>query len=150
LFGYGRVFVRAEDVWIWDHEGRKYLDFLAAFGASSLGHSHPKLVARMREWLDEKALNLNHIGPSGPAAELAEALAQRAGEGLSVAMFSSTGGEAVESALKLCRAPFEPLLEHCEAIPFGDLAALEKALAPRRAAAFLVEPILGEGGVILP
>src|SRR6185369_856021 len=104
LFGYGRVFVRAEDVWIWDHEGRKYLDFLAAFGASSLGHSHPKLVARMREFLDSHALNLNHIGPSGPAAELAEALAQRAGEGLSVAMFSSTGGEAVESALKLCRA----------------------------------------------
>jgi putrescine aminotransferase len=97
-------------------------------------------------------------------------------------MFSSTGGEAVESALKLARAatrrhgfvycqggyhgtglgplsvmggerwraPFEPLLEHCEAVPFGDLAALEKALAPRRAAAFVVEPILGEGGVILP
>ena len=182
LFGYGRVFVRAEGVWIWDHEDRKYLDFLAGFGASTLGHAHPELVARMHAFLDSQAFNLNHIGPSGPAADLAEALAARAGEGLSVAMFSSTGGEAVESALKLARAatrrvgfvycqggyhgtglgplsvmggerwraPFEPLLEHCEAVPFGDLAALEKALAPRRAAAFVVEPILGEGGVILP
>jgi putrescine aminotransferase len=182
LYGYGRVFVRAEGVWMWDHEGRKYLDFLAGFGASTLGHAHPALVAAMHAFLDSGALNLNHIGPSGPAADLAEALAARAGEGLGVAMFSSTGGEAVESALKLARAatrrlgfvycqggyhgtglgplsvmggerwraPFEPLLEHCEAVPFGDLAALEKALAPRRAAAFVVEPILGEGGVVLP
>lgn len=182
LFGYGRVLTRAEGVWIWDHEDRRYLDFLAGFGSNNLGHNHPKLIAGLHAFLDAQPLNLNHVGPSGPAADLAEALAQRAGAGLEVAMFSSTGGEAVESALKLARAatrrvgfvhcqggyhgtglgplsvmggerwraPFEPLLDHCEAIPFGDLGALEKALAPRRAAAFVVEPILGEGGIILP
>jgi putrescine aminotransferase len=48
------------------------------------------------------------------------------------------------------RSPFEPLLPGCERVPFGDLEALEKALAPRRAAAFLVEPVQAEGGVRLP
>ncbi len=182
LFGYGRVFERAEGVWIWDHEGRKYLDCLAGFGSNNLGHAHPKLITALHEHLDKKVLSLNHIGPSGPAADLAEALAKRAGEGLTIALLSSTGGEAVESGLKLARAatrrqgfvycqggyhgtglgplsvmggerwraPFEPLLQHCEAVPFGDLAALDKALAQRNVAAFLVEPIQGEGGVILP
>ena len=47
------------------------------------------------------------------------------------------------------RAPFEPLLANCRAVPFGDSGALHKALS-RRSAAFIVEPILGEGGVVLP
>ena len=104
VFGYGRVFERAEDVWMWDHEGRRYLDCLAGFGATSLGHNHPRLAARLRAFLDERVPNVLHVGPSGPAAELAEALATRAGGDLSIALFSSSGGEAVESALKLARA----------------------------------------------
>ncbi|UQA59775.1 aspartate aminotransferase family protein [Polyangium aurulentum] len=48
------------------------------------------------------------------------------------------------------RAPFEPLLPACQAVPFGDLDALERALADKKAAAFLVEPIQAEGGVIMP
>lgn len=48
------------------------------------------------------------------------------------------------------RKPFTPLLPECEAVPFGNLEALEKMLASRQAAAFIVEPIQGEGGVIVP
>ena len=182
VFGYGRVFERAEDVWLYDHEGRRYLDMLAGFGACNLGHAHPKLLARVRDFLDTRAPGILHVGPSGAMADLGEALAKRAGGDLQVAMFATSGGEAVEAGLKLARAatrrvgyvycrggfhgtnlgslsvmgaermraPFEPLLEHCEAVPFNDVAALTKALASRRAAAFLVEPILGEGGVVMP
>src|SRR5437773_11079061 len=48
------------------------------------------------------------------------------------------------------RRPFEPLLEGCRRVSFGDLAELEKALARRRAAGLLVEPIQGEAGGVLP
>jgi putrescine aminotransferase len=182
LLGYGRLFVRAEDVWVWDHQGRRYLDFLAAFGAANLGHNHPRLLERLRRFLSEMALNLCHVGPGAHAAELAEALATRLPAPLSLSLFASSGAEAVEAGLKLARAatrrggflychggfhgtnlgtlsvmgsdrlrrPFEPLLAGCEAIPFGDLGALQKSLATHYFAAFLVEPVLGEGGVVLP
>jgi len=180
VLGYGRVFERALDVRVWDEEGREYLDFLAGFGAVNIGHNHPRLVRRLQELLGTQPMNLVHVGPSGPAADLAEALAGLAPP-LEIALFSSSGGEAVESALKLARAatgrtafvsceggfhgtgfgalsvmgekrlrrPFEPLLEECEAVPFGDLPALEKALHRRRVAAFVVEPLQAEGGVRL-
>jgi putrescine aminotransferase len=180
LFGYGRLFVRARDVWVWDHQGRQYLDFLAGFGSANVGHNHPRLTERLRTFLDEEALNLCHVGPSAHAAELAEALAKLA-ESLTVCLFASSGGEAVEAGLKLARAatgragflycqggfhgtnlgtlsvmgeermrrPFEPLLPGCERVPFGDLAALKAYLGTRRFAAFLVEPIQCEAGVVM-
>jgi putrescine aminotransferase len=182
VLGYGRLFVKARDVWVWDHEGRRYLDFLAGYGAVNLGHNHPRLLERLRDFLGEESLNLCHIGPGPQAAALGRALAQRLGESLSVCLFSSSGGEAVDAAMKLARAAtrrtdfvfchggfhgtslgtlsvmggdrlrkhFEPLLPGCVAIPFGDLVELRKALASRRFAAFIVEPIQAEGGVIVP
>lgn len=182
VFGYGRVFTRALDAAVWDHQGRRYLDFLAGFGAANLGHNHPRLVERLRRYLGEEALSLVHVGPSVHVAELAEALARIVPEPLRISLFATTGAEAVEAGLKLARAatrrpafvycaggfhgtnlgtlsvmgvarmrgPFEPLLDECVGVPFGDLPALEKALAPKRAAGFVVEPIQGEGGVVLP
>ena len=181
VFGYGRLFERAEDVWIYDHEGRRYLDLLAGFGAVNLGHNHPRLRERLAAFLGEQPLNLVHVGPSRHEAALAEALAAWAPEPLQVALFSSSGAEAVEAGLKLARAatgragfvscaggfhgtnlgtlsvmgarrmraPFEPLLAACAQVPFGDLDALAAALR-RKPAAFLLEPIQGEAGVILP
>lgn len=179
-FGYGRVFVRAQGMYLYDHEGREYLDCLAGFGAVNLGHSPPALVAAVKEALDAAPVNLLHIGPQPAASELADALARRAAP-LTMSLFSSSGGEAVESAMKLARAatrksailyceggfhgtgfgslsvmgherlrkPFEPLVPGCHAVPFGDLEALERALRSHHPAAFLVEPIQGEGGVVL-
>jgi putrescine aminotransferase len=182
VLGYGRVFTRAKDVWVWDDRGRKYLDFLAGFGSVNLGHNHPELIARLGRVLEQDVLAFSHVGPAPLAAALGEALASRLPEPLEVSIFSNGGGDAVEQALKLARAasrrprfvacesgfhgtslaalslssvtrmraPFEPLLPGCDLVPFGDLDRLEHALKKEKAAAFLVEPIQGEGGVILP
>jgi len=182
VLGFGRVFTRASDVWIWDSEGRRYLDCLAGFGSVNLGHNHPLLTARLHELLDEQVLHFCHTGPSAGAAALAQALAERLPDPLEISLFASSGAEAVEAGLKLARAatgrtafiscaggfhgttfgtlsvmgaqrlraPFEPLLADCYQVPFGDLAALERALDAHRCAAFVVEPIQAEGGVVLP
>jgi putrescine aminotransferase len=182
VLGYGRVFTRAKDVWLWDDRGRRYLDFLAGFGSVNLGHNHPELLARIRRVLDQDVLAFSHVGPAPLAAALGEALAARLPPPLEVSLFSNGGGDAVEQALKLARAatrrgrfvaaengfhgtnlaalsltsiarmraPFEPLLEGCDVVPFGDLDKLDKALSSKKVAAFLVEPIQAEGGVILP
>jgi putrescine aminotransferase len=182
VFGYGRVFARALDVWVWDDGGRRYLDLLAGFGSVNIGHNHPRLVARLREHLAGEPLNLCHTGPSPAAADLAEAIADRVARPLEVSLFSNSGSEAVEGAMKLARAatgrrdfvsceggfhgtnpgalsvmgaerlraPFEPLIAGCARVPFGEIAPLERALAGKTVAAFVVEPILAEGGVVLP
>jgi putrescine aminotransferase len=103
MYGMGRVFVRASDVWIWDAEGRRYLDFNAGFGSVNIGHNHPRIAARLSELLTEKPLNFCHLGPAMHAANLAKALCQRLGEPLSICLFCSSGAEAVEGALKLAR-----------------------------------------------
>lgn len=180
--GYGRVFARAEDVWIWDHEGRRYLDCLAGFGSVNLGHNHPRLVERLQRHLQSQALNLCHTGPSLWTADLAALLARLLPEPLTVSLFSSSGAEGVEAGMKLARAatqrlaflsctggfhgtnfgslsvmgadrmrqPFEPLLAECVRIPFGQISDLEAALSSRRFAAFVVEPLQSEAGVVLP
>jgi len=180
-FGYGRVYERAHGTTLWDSEGREYLDFLAAFGASNLGHNSPKLMGRVRAMLDDDAPALVHTGIAVHAAELGEAIARHTAP-LSRCLFSTGGGEAVESAMKLARAatkrkailyckggfhglglgalsimgngrlrdPFEPLLPECYEIPFDDLVSLEKTLLDKKPAAFVVEPIQGEAGVIVP
>ena len=182
VMGFGRVFRRAEDVWLWDEHDRRYLDALAGFGAVNVGHNHPRLIQRLQSFLANGSPNLVHTGPAVEAAELAEALAARLGPGLEVSLFTTSGAEAVDAALKLAhvatgrtgvvycrggfhgltlgtlglmgaerlRTPFESVLAETMAVQFGDLAELEAALAPRAAAAFVVEPIQAEGGVILP
>jgi putrescine aminotransferase len=179
VLGYGRVFTRALDVWLWDHHEERYLDCLAGFGTMNLGHNHPRLLARVTQYLQSQPLNHYHVGPSPSMAELGALLAQRAPEPLEVALFSSSGAEAVESAMKLAQAAtgrhkfvycaggyhgtslgtlgimgdvrkrraFAPSIVQSVEIPFGDAGALKTALAGNAVAAFLVEPIQGEGGV---
>src|SRR5437868_1403061 len=102
-FGYGRVFTRARGTTLWDSEGKEYLDCLAAFGVMNLGHNPPRLVERIKEIVSDDALNLCHVGIQVHAAELAAYLASLASP-LERVLFSSSGGEAVESAMKLARA----------------------------------------------
>jgi putrescine aminotransferase len=104
VYGYGRIFLRARDVWVWDHEGRKYLDFLAGFGSVNIGHNHPRLLERMKAFFEEERLNFVQVGPSPQASELAEALAQRVASPLEISMFFNSGSEAVGSAMKLACA----------------------------------------------
>ncbi|MBI3557133.1 MAG: aspartate aminotransferase family protein [Deltaproteobacteria bacterium] len=99
--GYGRLFTRAEDVAVWDDTGKKYLDFNAGFGSITLGHSHPKVVRAMHEALESKSYNFLHLGPSGAAADFAEALARRVPRPLEMTLLASSGAEAVEGAMKL-------------------------------------------------
>lgn len=180
VLGYGRLLVRARDVWVWDHEGREYLDALAGFGSVNVGHNHPRLLRRLHEQLDRWEVNFLHTGPSAMQGELAARLATLSG--LDVALFSNGGAEAVEAGLKLARAatgrtgllsceggfhgtsigalsvagddrlraPLGPLLAGCERVPYGDLAALERALRPGTAAAFVVDPFNCEAGDLAP
>jgi len=102
-FGYGRVYERALGTRLWDSENREYLDFLAGFGSTNLGHNPPKLLEKVREMLGDDAPALVHTGIGVHAAELGAELARLAAP-LTRCMFSTGGGEAVEAAMKLARA----------------------------------------------
>ena len=180
--GFGRVYERAEGIYLWDVDGKRYLDCLAGFGSVNIGHNHPKLLAHLHQQLDSQTMNFCHVAPAQGAAQLAQVLAELLPVPLEISLFASGGAEAVEAALKLARAAtgrrdfiscqggfhgtsfgtlslmgtermrasFEPLLQHCHQVPFGDLNALRHLLATYQPAAFLVEPIQAEGGIILP
>ncbi len=171
--------VEARGARVYDHTGKSYLDFCGGYGVFTLGHMHPKVVAAVREQLDHMALS-SRVFFNAKTAALAKALADLAPGDLSITFFSNSGTEAVEAALKLARLStkrkhivstdngyhgktmgsltatgrdvfkqkFEPLVPEFEHVPFGDLTALDRALDG--AAAFIVEPVQCEGGVILP
>lgn len=101
--GFGRVFVEARGVWLRDERGRRILDCLSGFGASNLGHAHPRLVRVLGRFLRKDALNLIHVEPSPHTADCARDLARAAGPPLDRVIFTSSGAEAVEAAMKLAR-----------------------------------------------
>jgi len=180
------VLSRAEGVYIWDTEGRRYLDMLGAYSAVSHGHRHPRLVAALiaqagRMDVISRAFRSDNLG-----AFLARACEMT---GMDRALPMNSGAEAVETALKAARkwghtikgipddcaeiivcennfhgrtiaitgfssvpqyrAGFGPFPPGFVRVPFGDTKALEAAINPNTAA-FLVEPIQGEGGVVVP
>ncbi|HET6248137.1 MAG TPA: acetylornithine/succinylornithine family transaminase [Tepidisphaeraceae bacterium] len=92
--------VRGEGAYVWDADGKKYLDLFAGFGGGILGHCHPELVAAATK----QAQTLWHVGNSfysEPQIELAEHLRRHAFEGQ--AFFCHSGAEANEAACKLSR-----------------------------------------------
>jgi len=170
---------RAHGCRVIDTNGKSYLDFCGGYGVFTLGHSHPKVVAAVKAQLDRMALS-TRVFFNEQMGALARELAAIAPGDLQISFFSNSGTEAVEAALKMARLStkkvhivsthnayhgktmgsltasgrdifkdsFKPLVPEFEHIPYGDLAALDKALPG--AAAFIVEPIQCEGGVILP
>jgi len=173
------VEVRALGSTIWDHTGKAYLDFAGGYGVFTLGHSHPRVVAAVREQLDRMSLSGKTMF-SPLLGRLARRLAEITPGDLSISFFANSGTEAVEGALKLARAatgrtkfvattgayhgktigalavsgreayktPFGPLLSEIVHVPYGDTSVLDEAL--HGAAAFIVEPVQGEGGIVVP
>lgn len=180
------VIERAEGVWVWDVEGRKYLDCLAAYSALNQGHRHPKIVAALvaqaqKVTLTSRAFRNDQLGL------LYQELSDLTGYEMALPM--NTGAEAVETAIKLARKwgyvkkgipanqaeiitagnnfhgrtitiisfSTEPLYKEAfgphtpgfVTVPYGDAAAIERAITPNTAAVML-EPIQGEAGVVVP
>ncbi|MEA2184442.1 MAG: acetylornithine/N-succinyldiaminopimelate aminotransferase [Solirubrobacteraceae bacterium] len=167
-------FVRGEGARLWDDEGDEYLDFQTGLAVTSLGHSHPAVVAAIRE----QAARLIHVGNlfyTEPGVRLAQRLAESSLGGK--VHFANSGTEANEAALKLARkakpagtivsvhrgfhgrtygslsatpqeskqAPFAPLVPGFFAVePTAQAIA---AAVDERTAAVLLEPVQGESGV---
>jgi len=184
---YGRyplVPVRGEGCYLWDAEGKRYLDFLAGVAVNNLGHCHPAVVAALTKQAAEliHCSNYYHIPQQ---IELAELLCSHSFA--DKAFFCNSGAEANEAAIKLARkysrekfGPdryeiitalasfhgrtmatvsatgqekiqkfFDPLLHGFRHVPFNDAGALQAAISPVTCAVML-EPIQGEGGVVVP
>lgn len=171
------VFVRGEGAYVWDADGRRFLDFLAGIAVNSLGHAHPALV----DAVAEQAARLIHVSnyvttPQGIA--FAERLVRLTGAGESGRVYpANSGAEAIEAAVKLARRTGRPRIIAFEngfhgrtmgalavtgkpalRAPFEpmlpgvehiptELAALEAAMGDD-VAAVLLEPIKGEAGVM--
>jgi len=180
------VITRGERVWVWDEEGRKYLDCLSAYSAVNQGHCHPRILKAMvaqasRLTLTSRAFRNDQLGLL--YKEIRELIKYHK------ILLMNSGAEAVESAIKavrkwgyevkgvpegqseiiVCennfhgrtitivsfstdptaRGGFGPFTPGFKSIPFGDSAALEAAITPNTVG-FLVEPIQGEAGVIIP
>jgi acetylornithine aminotransferase len=169
---------RGEGSYVWDTDGNRYLDLVGGIAVNVLGHGHPAVVAAVTEQIT-KLGHTSNLQINLPALTLAERLLDLAGVEGKV-LFNNSGAEAVETALKLSRltgrskivstdggfhgrtmgalsltgqqakrTPFEPLVPGVTHIPFGDVAALEAAI-DGETAAFIVEPIQGEQGVVVP
>ncbi|HTU80953.1 MAG TPA: aspartate aminotransferase family protein [Verrucomicrobiae bacterium] len=173
------VEVRASGCTIWDQNGKPYLDFAGGYGVFTLGHSHPRVVAAVREQLERMSLSGKTMF-NVLLGRAAKRLAELAPGDLQISFWCNSGTEAIEGAIKLARAatgrtkivstidafhgktmgalsvsgraafqtPFEPLLEGFAHVPYGTVEGLDEALAD--AAAFVVEPVQGEGGVNVP
>ncbi len=180
------VLERGDGVWVWDVEGRKYLDMLAAYSAVNQGHRHPRIIQALEDQaarltLTSRAFHNDRMGPF--LHKLCEAT------GFDRALPMNTGAEAVETAIKAARkwgyevkgvpenraeiivcennfhgrtttivgfssepqyrAGFGPFAPGFVMIPYGDAEALAGAITPETVG-FLVEPIQGEGGIVVP
>lgn len=180
------VLERGEGVWVWDVEGRKYLDMLAAYSALNQGHRHPAILEAARAQMERITLTSRafHNDQMGPfVRELCELT------GYEAALPMNTGAEAVETAIKMVRKwghevkgvprdtgeiivctgnfagrtttivsfsdepqykdGFGPFTPGFRIVPYGDLDAFREAVTDQTVG-FLVEPIQGEGGVVVP
>lgn len=180
------ILTRGEGIWVWDSEGKKYLDCLSAYSAINQGHRHPKIMAAVLEQagqltLTSRAFHNNQMG--GFLKKLCEICE------MEMALPMNTGAEAVETAIKTARKwgykvkgvqedkaeiivcannfhgrtttivgfstehqyrdGFGPFTPGFKIIDYGDFNQLEKAIN-KNTVAFLVEPIQGEAGILIP
>ena len=182
------VITKAKGVWVYDPEGKKYLDCLSAYSAVNQGHLHPKIVEALETQLKRVALTSRAFHNDRMGLFLKHLL-EVCGEGFNMALPMNTGAEAVETALKMARkwgyevkgvekdkaeiivcennfhgrtttivgfstdpdayTGFGPFTPGFKIIPYDNIEALENAITPNTVG-FMVEPIQGEAGVIVP
>ena len=181
------VLNRGEGVYLWDVEGKRYLDFLSGYSALSQGHCHPKIVEALKKQADVLTLTSRAF-----YCDLLGEFMEKATKffGYDKLLPMNTGAEGVETALKLARrwgydvkgvpegkakivvcadnfhgrtitivsmstdpssyGGFGPFTEGFVKIPYNDVSALEKVIVDPDIVGFLLEPIQGEAGVVVP
>lgn len=97
------MMARAEGVWMWDEEGRQYLDSSSGPMVSALGHGNPRVIAAMAEQARRLDYAYTRVARNRPNLDYADRLAALAGPGFERVCFASGGSEAVDNALKLLR-----------------------------------------------
>lgn len=180
------VLTRGQGVWVWDVDGKRYLDCLAAYSAVNQGHNHPRIVEALitqvrRLALTSRAFRNDQLGAF--CKEICELT------GFDRVLPMNTGAEAVETAIKAARkwgytvkgvapdkaeiitfdnnfhgrtvtivsfstepdyqAGFGPMTPGFKVVPYGDAEAVARAITPNTVAV-LMEPVQGEGGIIIP
>jgi acetylornithine aminotransferase len=162
-----------------DASGNTYLDFLAGIATNVLGHAHPAIVKAVSKQISTLG-HVSNFYAHPNVLELAEKLQKLTGDKTARVFFCNSGAEANEAALKLSRKsgkykvvatqeafhgrtmgalsltgqpskrnPFKPLVKGIKHVPFGDSAAMKRAIN-KKTAMVIVEPIMGEAGVIVP
>src|ERR1700686_324322 len=155
----GVVLSRGQGVFVWDTQGNRYLDCLSAYSAVNQGHCHPKILAAMVEQAGRLTLT-SRAFHNDQLALFYEEIAKLIGSHKVLPM--NSGAEAVESAIKSVRkwgyevkgvrdgeAEIIVCAANFKGPPLGLPSAREEAITPNTVA-FLVEPIRGEAGVIIP
>ena len=171
--------VKGKGIVVTDADGKIYMDFLGGIATNILGHAHPAIVKAVTKQVSTLS-HVSNFYAHPNAIELAEKLTAMTGDKKAKVFFCQSGAEANEAALKLSRRtgrvrivaaqgafhgrtmgalsltgqpskrePFLPLIKGVKHVPFGDIDAMRKAVS-KKTAMVIIEPIMGEAGVIVP
>lgn len=171
--------VKGKGIVVTDADGKSYLDFLGGIATSILGHAHPAIVKAVTKQVSTLS-HVSNFYAHPNAIALAEKLTKMTGDKTAKVFFCQSGAEANEAALKLSRRtgkvrivaaqgafhgrtmgalsltgqpskrePFLPLIKGVKHVPYGDIDAMRKAVS-KKTAMVIIEPIMGEAGVIVP
>jgi len=171
--------VKGKGILVTDADGKTYMDFLGGIATSILGHAHPAIVKAVTKQMSILS-HVSNFYAHPNAISLAEKLTEMTGDKNAKVFFCQSGAEANEAALKLSRRtgkvrvvaaqgafhgrtmgalsltgqpskrePFLPLIKGVKHVPYGDIDAMRKAIS-KKTAMVIIEPIMGEAGVIVP